>query len=621
MDWKGHIWLFVIYISYASGRDLRVPEDLNTPDYHFNSLGVNFNVNVRHMSLNRNAPFFGGMIFMELDCDKIFKLVDKRRAIFNRMEKKPALLTTIFTSLEKLRDFQTIMATMTYKGENIYSGIFDIKMEYKFVKADQKEKTGTLHAESKHGSGVGEKNISLNFNNKEVIQITILENLVKTRVDYDNLVFMLEIHKKKTIYYESSYRPIYWTHHRQITGKVIKDDITNLEFSLDPKMFANDRFMEMGMQSNLHLESDSQIQRDLCQFSSYTCFSDLVQDFKFNHHIRDGPFDMNCTVQKDTTEIFHLKAQLVPQDFRTEYKFILKSPYIIPLMKYLRGQPTSSMPVLKSPFDITVVYSPEDYKKTMANIDMNLRYMGGKTWVMDKMPVEKNPFEITLIYASGEGRRGHYVMLQTNIDMQETMVKLTIKPREYKQKKDYGFTVELNGEDEAEVDLYYLGDRKKMDIFSTLKDGTPVNTTIALKEPYSYFQNSLEITRTKKTLTQNAAISWKVQLDMGRVELEAVGTNTPKFNDFQITRFVGWDVNYNGPEMEMVITSSGSLSSNLEKTLTFPTITNVRISYKTLAARLIDANLVMSGSLEKQPFDLEFKTSPLQFSLLPFLGD
>ena len=186
-----------------------MPEDLNTPDYHFNSLGVNFNVNVRHMSLNRNAPFFGGMIFMELDCDKIFKLVAKKRAIFNRMEKKPALLTTIFTSLEKLRDFQTIMATMTYKGENIYSGIFELKMEYKFVKADQKEKTGTLHAESKHGSGVGEQNISVKFNTNERIQTTIRENLLKTRVDYNNLVFMLEIHKKKTIYVESEYRPLF----------------------------------------------------------------------------------------------------------------------------------------------------------------------------------------------------------------------------------------------------------------------------------------------------------------------------------------------------------------------------------------------------------------------------
>jgi len=169
--------------------------------------------------------------------------------------------------------------------------------------------------------------------------------------------------------------------------------------------------------------------------------------------------------------------------------------------------------------------------------------------------------------------------------------------------------------------LYYLGDKKKMDIFSTLKDGTPVNTTIALKEPYSYFQNSLEVTRTKKPLTQNAAISWKVELDTGRVEVEAAGTNAPKFSDFQITRFVGWDVNYNGSEMEMVITSSGILSANLEKTLTFPYITDVRISYKTIAALFVDANLVISGTLEKQPFELKFNTSPLQFSLLPYFGE
>merc|ERR1711862_340839 len=101
------------------------------------------------------------------------------------------------------------------------------------------------------------------------------------------------------------------------------------------------------------------------------------------------------------------------------YKFIFKSPYVIPFFKYMRGQTwfTWMMPVVKSPFEVVVEFHPVE--KTM--------------------------------------------MLTTNIDTHENIVKVVPLGGEQ-------YNILRNSE--------FVAAARKVEVLKTLEDGTTLKTTI-----------------------------------------------------------------------------------------------------------------------------------------------
>merc|ERR1712168_444183 len=201
---------------------------------------------------------------------------------------------------------------------------------------------------------------------------------------------------------------------------VLKKDVTYVEFTQEHKLNFNANKFFLTMKPSLHLHADSYLYEELCQFSSYTCFQDLAGDVSVEV-VAKGKRKINTkiTVHKDTEEIYYLEVS----NKELPYRFIFKSPYVVPFFKYMRGYTwlTWMMPVVKSPFEVVVEVHP--VQKTM--------------------------------------------MLSTNIDTHENVVKVVPVGGDK-------YNIEWNTETVAE----FVADAKKVEVLKTLDDGTVLKTTI-----------------------------------------------------------------------------------------------------------------------------------------------
>merc|ERR1712142_506262 len=136
-----------------------------------------------------------------------------------------------------------------------------------------------------------------------------------------------------------------------ISAKVMKKDVTYMEFTQEHKLNFNANKFFLTVKPTLHLHADSLLHKELCQFSTYTCFQELVGDVHVGV-VAKGKRKINTkiTVHKDTAEIYHLEVS----NKDLPYKFVFKSPYVVPFFKYMRGSSwlTWMMPVVKSPFEV-----------------------------------------------------------------------------------------------------------------------------------------------------------------------------------------------------------------------------------------------------------------------------
>merc|ERR1712002_75953 len=302
----------------------------------------------------------------------------------------------------------------------------------------------------------------------------------------------------------------------QFSAKVLKKDVTYVEFSQEHKLNFNANKFFLTMKPNLHLHADSYLYKELCQFSSYTCFQDLVGDVNVEV-VTKGKRKINTkiTVNKDAEEIYYLEVS----NKELPYKFIFKSPYVVPFFKYMRGYTwlTWMMPVVKSPFEV----------------------------VFETHPVEKT------------------MMVTTNIDTHENVVKvLPLGGDKY--------SIEWNSEPVAE----FVAAARKIEVVKALEDGTKLKTTVTWTG-LDFFENTATVTMLYKDIPQVATFGWNFQNpDQITFNFDVTGKKVPFFGDFEFHRnFRFNDVG----AFEFVW--DGTAASNMIKTLATPIKTDAKIIF------------------------------------------
>merc|ERR1711970_779653 len=300
------------------------------------------------------------------------------------------------------------------------------------------------------------------------------------------------------------------------SAKVLKNDVTHIEFSQEHKLNFNANKFFLTMKPTLHLHADSYLYKELCQFSFYTCFQDLVGDVNVGV-VAKGKNKINTkiTVNKDAEEIYYLEVS----NKELPYKFIFKSPYVVPFFKYMRGSTwfTWMMPVVKSPFEV----------------------------VFEIHPVQKT------------------MMLSTNIDTHENVVNVVPVGGDK-------YNIEWNTEQVAE----FAAAARKVELLKTLEDATKLKTTITWAG-MDLFKNTVTVTVFYKDIPQVATIGWNVQNpDQMVFNFDIVGEKVPIFGDFEFHR--NFKLNNNGA-FELVW--DGTASSNMMKTLATPIKTDAKITF------------------------------------------
>ena len=260
---------------------------------------------------------------------------------------------------------------------------------------------------------------------------------------------------------------------------------------------------------------------------------------------------MKITVNKDTEEIYHLEAT----NKQAPYKFVFKSPYVVPFFKYMRGQTwfTWMMPVLKSPFDVALEFHP----------------------------VEKN------------------LQLKTNIDTHKHMVQVISLGGDK-------FHLEFDHEVIAE---FVTGD-KKVELIRTLEDGSKMKTIVTWTEG-DMFEITATVTIIYKNVPQVATFRWNVKdLAHGTFMVDVVGKKAPMFGDFELHRNFKWNViNANNFDMAW----DGKSATNVMQALATPILTDAKISYNNR-----DFQVMIQEKFNAKKFTLMFNTEPFKFALLPF---
>merc|ERR1719273_796659 len=303
---------------------------------------------------------------------------------------------------------------------------------------------------------------------------------------------------------------------KHISAKVLKKDVTHVEFNQEYKLNFNANKFFLTMKPTLHLHADSYLYKDLCQFSSYTCFHDLVGDVNVGV-VAKGKRKINTkiTVNKDAEEIYYMEVS----NKEVPYKFIFKSPYVVPFFKYMRGYTwlTWMMPVVKSPFEV----------------------------FFEVHPVQKT------------------MMVTTNIDTHENVVKvLPLGGDKY--------NIEWNSESVAE----FVAAARKVEVVKVLEDGTKLKATITWTG-LDFFENTATVTMLYKDIPQVATFGWNVQNpDQMTFNFDVTGKKVPFLGDFEFHR--NFRFNDNGA-FEFVW--DGTAASNMIKTLATPIKTDARITF------------------------------------------
>jgi len=309
----------------------------------------------------------------------------------------------------------------------------------------------------------------------------------------------------------------------QISAKVLKKDVTYMEFTQEHKLNFNANKFFLTMKPTLHLHANSFLYKELCHFSTYTCFQELVGDVHVGV-VAKGKRKINTkiTVHKDTAEIYHLEVS----NKDLPYKFVFKSPYVVPFFKYMRGS----------------------------------------SWLTWMMPVVKSPFEVVAEVHPGEKT----MMFNTNIDTHENVVKVVpLGGNKY--------NIVWNTETVAE----FVADAKKVEVLKTLDDGTVLKTTITWTGA-DILENTVTATVMYKNVPQIATFGWNVRDSSPMTfNMDVVGKKAPMLGDFEFhRRFTFRD----SGALELVW--EGTASTNMMKSLATPIKTDAKITYENGAVQV-----------------------------------
>jgi len=336
-----------------------------------------------------------------------------------------------------------------------------------------------------------------------------------------------------------------------ISAKVMKKDVTYMEFTQEHKLNFNANKFFLTVKPTLHLHADSLLHKELCLFSSFACFQELVGDVNIGLVAKSKKqVNTKITVHKDTEEIYHLEVS----NKGFPYKFIFKSPYVVPFIKYMRSN----------------------------------------TWLTWMMPVKKSPFDVVVELHPGQKS----LMVNTNIDTEENMIRVV--PLDGDK-----FSIEWNSEVLAE----FVAAAKKVEVMRPLKDGKIVKTTITWTGK-DLLENTVTATVMYKDIPQVATIGWNVQ-DLAHIafNIDVVGKQAPMLGDFEFHRNLKWN-DLSGDAFELVW--DGSAASNY-MTLTKPIETDAKIFYSNG-----DLKIKMEEKFNAKTFAFILNTSPFKFAVLPF---
>merc|ERR1712027_43101 len=177
------------------------------------------------------------------------------------------------------------------------------------------------------------------------------EHSLKLNTNYENMV--IEFERTPT----------------HMSAKVLKKDVTFMEFTQEHKLNFNAKKFFLTLKPTLHLHADSFLHKELCQFSTFTCFQEITGDVNIGVVAKGKKqISTKITIHKDTEEIYNLEVS----NKGFPYKFIFKSPYVVPFFKYLRSNTwlTWMMPVKKSPFEVSIELHPGQ-KSLMVNTNID----------------------------------------------------------------------------------------------------------------------------------------------------------------------------------------------------------------------------------------------------------
>jgi len=300
--------------------------------------------------------------------------------------------------------------------------------------------------------------------------------------------------------------------------KITKNQVTYIEFVQNFSLADASNTFLLTMKPKLNFHTESYIHKELCHFSKYTCFTELVGDVKVEVADKAAKkIDMKVHLEKDSVEIYHLEAS----NKQAPYNFVFRSPYVVPFFKYMRGQSWLSwmMPVVKSPFDVEIQLHPVE-KTFKVNTDID---------------TYKNVIEIVPL---GGDR----------------------------------FNILFNNE----VVVEFLAANKAFELSRTLIDGTPLKLLVNW-ETLSMLENTVMFTVFHKDTKQEFTVTWNAQdLAHGKLQLNAVGSKVPMFGDFELSRNINWNVMGSN---QFEVTWTGKAASNMMKVLTTPVMTDAKITF------------------------------------------
>eukprot|EP00092_Neocalanus_flemingeri_P012247 GFUD01013203.1.p1 GENE.GFUD01013203.1~~GFUD01013203.1.p1 ORF type:complete len:672 (+),score=129.26 GFUD01013203.1:29-2017(+) len=111
-------------------------------DYHFNQMGVHLDFKLKDQA----KPMNGGKVYVELPISAIYKLIERTTDVFkpflNPIQNQ--ILDKCILGLGKILKIKTIKADITFNGEKVLDGIYDIAVDYTIVHNDGIEEKGTL---------------------------------------------------------------------------------------------------------------------------------------------------------------------------------------------------------------------------------------------------------------------------------------------------------------------------------------------------------------------------------------------------------------------------------------------------------------------------------------------
>lgn len=335
---------------------------------------------------------------------------------------------------------------------------------------------------------------------------------------------------------------------------ITKHNIPMMDYNMEYKYAAPADKLSFDFTETLKFDERSLIHKTLCSTTDFLCFKEWAADVKIDiPSIAAKTVEILAICHQDGVEAYHLEVN----NKAAPYKFIMKSPYILPIFRYItstRSWLNYIMPSLKTPFDVVIKYHP----------------------------TEKS------------------LKVETNIDASENLMEIMpLGGDKYK--------MEWNHEEVVQ----FLAAAKKIEVVKTLKDGSIIKPTMTWTK-----QSLVDNTATLKVLYKNIPIeftcTWNMNdLKKGAVKFHLKGEKVSNIGTFELMRDAKWTVKSDKLEMKW----SGKAASSAVPYLTTPILTDVVLS---LGADGKTHDIKVEKKLNGKTYTFHLSTVPFKIALLPF---